>query len=605
MSKITHVGGVPFADGQNALTFADLASVITASDAATKHEKLMWHLASLLFDERKGEEDLAESRKNAVSQLWQEVATEASTAQISKINNERNLPLEELAFIRLSANDILAATETLIAASDHHLSVMVAQIDSDEQGEDDMRAAIADQISTWRESNTISEISPVVRAVYELLAGNTCTSTGKTGAGPENRAETFNLSKRFGLDWRRSFGLRMWYATSGAHSLSQAIEMYARDVAAYREDVMPVPWFVEQELDTGWDDPRRRERQDILFGLLKIYALVAPEGTEEWLNDRVKLADIISPENLAGNPVDNRLTFLLLQTLLAHNIIDFSSVADEHDTKADMITTDYAFQLSGSASNLVDAIFVTMHLHDATGREAAIKALLDRHASAIGDDSETCAIFKGLATGLEIPADWIWRAKAMHAKSILQSDVKECRFLLAAGDKAAAHEVFTDSVVPRCIVEEDRRTMGELLELFREKGVTSLSAYNKGASTFEDYLHVLHISEKGGDAQDGLKTATELGHAFAEMEGHANLQVRVAAHEMASDVARAIEVFQRRLGREVRGPTRYADEQHADKVEQVRSAKKLLPDMPMASHEVLIKVEEMSQAFYRGLGVMA
>lgn len=551
-SKVQHPEGVPFAEARKSLAFGEMANIIVAADAATKHEKLMWRLASVLFDEHDGREDGPLQRKRAVSELWQEIATEASKAQISNINNERNLPFEELAFIRLSACDIWAATETLIAAGDHHLSAMVAQLGSDEEGEEEMREAIAEQIATWRESNAVSEISPAIRALYELIAGNTCSSTGKTGAGPENRAETFNISKRFGLDWRRSFGLRLWYAASGEGALSQATEMYARDVAAYREDIKPVPWFVEQDVNTGWDDPKRQERQDILFGLLKIYALVAPRGTDNWLADRVKLADIISPENLAGNPVDNRLIFLLLQMLLAHEIIDFSSVTDEHNAKADTVTTDYAFQLSGSADNLVDAIFVTMHLSHATARESAIKALLNRYAGAIGDDSETCAVFKSLVTELKVPANWIWRAKAMHAKSILQSDVKECRFLLAAGDKAASHEVFTQSVGPRCVVEEDKRTMSEILDLFRGNGVTSLSAYSKGGSTFEDYLHVMHVAEKGGDAQDALKSAKELGHAFVEMEGDENLQVRVAAHEMASGVARAIESFQRRIGREVR-----------------------------------------------------
>lgn len=542
--------GTPYAECHSDISFKDLAELTENTDTG-RHEQTMWQLAALLFDApAEGEEAIL--RTENVSKFWKELVKRDAEKQIGKAQQDRRVSSEELALLQLSSNDIWSAVEILTAGRDYHLSTMVAQLGAADADADSSQKAIADQIDEWRESNSLSEFSPSIRALYELLAGNTCTSNGKgAAAGPENRAETFNISARFQLDWRRAFALKLWYGIAMYDKLDKAIELYAKDVAAYRESIRPVPWFVEQKVDMGYVDSKREDRQDILFGLLKIFAYFQDED-RGWIHDRVKLADIIAPENVSGNPMDSRLSFHLYQTLVARGIIDFSENDNERDHIADTLTRDYAFQLSTSADNLVNAIFVTLHLHDSAARETAVKALLNLYAGSIGDDPNTCPIFTSLVTELKLPHEWVWNAKAQHAKSVLGSDVKECRFLLAGDDKAGAHDVFIQSVAPRCIIEEDRRTIAEILELFRSKGVdTSLGAWNNGGSLYVDYLQILHVAEKGGDADEALHLAKELGKALVDMQRDTSLIVRIAATEMAKEVEKAVGGFARRLGRDV------------------------------------------------------
>lgn len=542
--------GKPYAESNSNISFNDLAELTEHTDAG-RHEQTMWKLAALLFDpSAEGEKEFV--RTDKVSNFWKELVTRDAEKQIAKVQRERRVSIEELALLQLSSNNIWAAVETLTAGRDFHLSTMIAQLGAADEAGAMTQKAIVDQIDEWRESNSLSEFSPATRALYELLAGNTCTSNGKgAAAGPENRVETFNITSRFQLDWRRAFALKLWYGITMTDKLDNAIELYAKDVAAYRESVRPVPWFVEQKVDPGYHDPMREDRQDILFGLLKIFAYMVDED-KGWIYERVKLADVISPENVSGNPTDSRLSFHLYQTLSARGIIDFSDNDAERDHAADILTTNYAFQLSSSAENLVDAVFVTLHLHDSAARETAVKAILNRYAGSIGDDLDTCPIFTSLVTELKLPHEWIWNAKALHAKSVLGSDNRECRFLLAGGDKAGAHNVFVQSVAPRCIIEEDRRTIAELLDVFRSKGVdTSLGAWNDGGSLYEDYLRILHVAEKGGDAGEALQLAKELRAALVEMQLDESLIVRVAATEMAAEVERVVAGFARRLGRDV------------------------------------------------------
>lgn len=597
-ANVQHENGVPHATPTTNLSFTQLSEATEAS-----HEKAMWQLAAILFDEPQimGEEGYDPTEK--VKDFWTQLITDDAQAQIAALQQQRRVSPEELALLQLSYNGIWAATETLTSGKDFLLSTAIAQLGAAEADGEEVQKMIGAQIEEWRNNNTLSEIAPAVRALYELLAGNTCVSAGKQGAGPENRAGSFSISSRFRLDWQRAFALKLFYGITSGESVAKAVELYAKDVAAYREEVRPVPWFVEQKVQTGYEDPKRQDRQDILFGLLKIYA--AQQAGSDWLSERVKLSDVISSLNLSGNPADNRLSFQLYQALVARGITDLDDSEDERDYKADRLTKDYAYQLASSADNLVEAVFVTLHLRDTLGRKDAVQALLNRYASAISDGPDVCPTFKTLVNDLQVPAAWIWNAKALHARTTLHDDVKECRYLLSANERKASHTVFIDSVAPRCIVEEDRRTITELLDLFKDRQVDqNVREWAEGAGVYDDYLKILHTAEKGGDAQEALHMAKDIGSQLQEMQRSESLTVRVAGCEMAEGVKRGGEGFARRLGREVSQVVKkmLRGWSEANVTEQAKN-EKVLPSMPMASDEVLKRAEKMSKAYYGKIAV--
>lgn len=546
-AHIQIVDGAPYASSPSDLSFAEFADAVDGNDPASEHEKLMWLLAAILFDNFYDEEVHDLSRKDVVSGFWRSLVTDSAKKDTGSRNSS-----EEHALIQLSAFDVWGATETLLSGRNFRLATMVSQMAADSTGGAEQRKDMSRQIDDWRTSNTLSEISPTIRAIYELLAGNTCTSLGKSGAGAENRAETFNISSRFHLDWRRSFGLRLWYGTTGEEGLAVAVERYVRDLTSYREEVRPVPWFVEKKINTGWEDAKREERQDILLGLLKIYALLREQPDSGYLRSRVGLADVISPLNITGNPWDNRLSFQLYQILRTKGEVDFAGDDDERTHRADVLTMDYACQISGSAEALVDALFVSLHLTDSTARQSAIKVLLNRYAGAIGESAESCPVFDSILNELKVPASWIWQAKALHARTVLKDDVQQCRCLINGDDLEQAHKVLIETVAPRCIIEEDRRALSDLLDVLVAHGADKLRKWPDGGAVYRDYLRLLQIGEKGGEAHEAIVLAREIAPKITELARSPILNVRVSGDELAKGIDWAVGVVRRRTGNMVR-----------------------------------------------------
>ena len=511
------------------------------------HEHGMWRLASMLFDPiENAHVDEAASRKEAVSKFWEQLVLPDLERSTKEIQSRARFDSEEAALTALTGHDYWGAVHALHYGKNFRLATLIAQIGEDAAGGDAQRIAIKQQIDAWRKANMLSDMLPVSRALYELLAGNTCTAIGHSGPGAENRAKNFNISAHFSIDWRRVFGLKLWYGISGSDPLFLAVERYIRDIETTQETVLPVPWFREQSVDTGWQDPRPSQRQDILLGLLRLYAL-AHEEEGGYFHQNVHLADIISPQNVSGNPVDSRLSFQLYQSLRSHGLADLSN-ADEEDvaSKSDMLTTDFAFELSASPKTLVLAVFVTLHLTDSISREAALKALLDRQAGAIGASVQTCPVFGALVNDLHIPEPWIWHAKALHAKAALNDEAEQCRCLLQAGDLEQAIAVLRDSVAPRCIVEETKVALAELLEDFEAAGAGKVAAWRQSGALYRAYLRLMQITDKGGDAEEAVGLGKVVRTDTAALLGSGILLVRAAAEEMRDEVEQAMLALRRR-----------------------------------------------------------
>ena len=327
--------GVPRAKLTNSFSFADFASAVPPNGPVDENEKMMWQLAQILFDSQDPELDQHGTdamRKDHLMKFWKSMVTPIA---LDQARNARNS--EERAIAYLSAHNVWDATECLLSGGDFRLSTMVSQIGGDET----MRECVTEQIKHWRSTNILSEIPARIRALYELLAGNTCVSDGRSGAGPENKAETFSISSKFGLDWRRAFGLKLWYGIEQENSISSAVREFTKNLRSHQEQARPIPWFSQQKFEMDWKDPTPQDRQDVLWGLLKIYA-----EAEETMSDGVNLGDIIAPANVSGNPLDTRLSFQLYHLLAARDIANFEGHDRIH--KADMLASDLAYQLSAS-----------------------------------------------------------------------------------------------------------------------------------------------------------------------------------------------------------------------------------------------------------------
>ena len=540
----------------DSFSFADFYAAIDVTDSSTQDEKCMWSLAQILFDSQDSKLDqvsVAILRKHNLTQYWKSIVIHDGMEQARHAGSA-----EEKAIAYLSTFDVWNATEALLQGRDFRLSTMVAQIAGDEV----MRQGITDQIDQWRETNTLSEIPNPIRALYELLAGNTCLSEGsKPGAGPENKAERFGIAAHFDLDWRRAFGLKLWYGIMAGESLSNAVELFAHDLGSYIERVRPIPPFVSPA------DAASSEQQDILWGLLKIYARNNPYGGEK---DRVtfNLGSVLAPENLSKNALDGRLSFQLYQALRARGIIDFDIDGHEEDDediialadhKADLLTTTFLASLSQSAGSLSSAAFVALHLSNANARASTVRSLLARHATALGTDKASSPTFAYLVDELLIPEAWIWSAKAQHAACVPGGDPFEQTIcLLNAGDLVGAHNVLCHVLGPTCVIEQEHKRLRKVIRMF--EGETPLSdgvkprtghsakdklgsgMWQAGGKIFSDYAFIVDMV--GERVQ--VERIREVGRMVLDrLPGweewkRMGLEERVAMHEMGEVVKQAL-----------------------------------------------------------------
>jgi nuclear pore complex protein Nup98-Nup96 len=539
--------GVPFAK-QKPMKFSAFCEQITGRDqqmgqtAESKLEFDIYDLAHVLFDKyddkfSKGLNPNQKSkyaervRKDRLSEFW------ASLIQERRAEQLQGTPSEEHAIALLSAHQIHDACYRLFELGSPRLSTMIAQLDT---ADGRFHSDMAEQLQAWREQNVTSEMSEPIRALYELLAGNTTISQGKSQGPLENRASTFSISERFDLDWTQAFGLCLWYGKAKNGNIEDAVRDFAEKLASKEESAIPFP-----------DGVSEGDQQHPLWVLLQLYA--ATKGTQQ---DSPTLPQALAP---LVRPFDNRITFQLHQALVA-NIPTISTSLP----LADKLAIDLSFQLSASSFYL-GAIFALMHISDAHIREHHIRDLLIRHAASLPKMLNHKAVeidnqWQILVKKLKVPVGWICKAKAIYYRAIHES-LYELRYLLLGEDWIEAHECLCRRVAPRAIIEEDWNVIRAMIAQFGHNIKERVQDWETGAGMYADFVDMIDsqyingnpAAARGGEGRASqeqearikrLQSALEeLGRTFKKRGsdlmagGLEELEQRVACQEMARRVA--------------------------------------------------------------------
>ena len=499
--------------------FSDTASLVQPD---SEYEKSVWQLASILFDDQDSEAYGVPAiqkgifdhriRKDRLIEFWALLCVSSAKQAVSEAKDA-----EERAIAHLSANKVVDACDALVQGKDYRLATLVAQIGGDEIMRDDMHT----QIATWRDLNVLSEMTHPVRTLYSLLAGNTCICEGKKGPA-EDQARTFTVSVRFNLDWKRAFGLRLYYAILAEEPIEAAVVKFEDDLRS-DEPKKPVPPFLETKTETPWHDPSAGQREDILWGLLKLYA------ASKSALPTPSIAETFAPHNTTGNPLDARLSFQLYHSL----ILRFPNDAATVPAQADALALTFATQLE-SAGEWLWALFALLHLSQRQQRDEAIHAHLTHHAADIKTEPEGEA-FNTLIETFKIPTSWIWDAKALYARTVLQDHVLEVSYLVKAGDWEEAHEVLKKEVGPKAIIEEDWDMLEEVLHSFGP-GAGQISDWGLGGQVYDDFLTLIGGDDEGDEKQEVVERLLGALPVMAKGE----FRQGVAVREMGAVVGREV-----------------------------------------------------------------
>ena len=500
-----------------------------ARNPASTHEKLVWDLASALFDDVDVPTEMegvvgAESRlrRQRVSRFWQGLVDDAASRCVTMARSN-----EEKAIACLSGHRIPEACKHLVGVKNFRLATLVSTIGTNDNARLDMQ----EQIEQWRDNKCLSEFSEPIRALYALLAGEVHVCPGKDTGPVEERLSTFSMSEKFGLDWKQAFGLRLWYGILVKDDVAAAVSKFESDVKM--GEIKPRTWYDEQGIAPIWEDADKVKREDLLWGLLKLYA-----------DPDTDLEAVLRPENSQLSPLDFRLTWQLGRALMATGRLSFGL---KGNVKADAATMAFATQLVNEGS-WMEGAFVLLHLSNPEARTKLLREHLARHAGLIGgEQSET---FSTLVKDLKIPAAWVWEAKALYMRAVEQEPAAEVQCLLKAGDFDDAHATFVRRVAPQGIIERDYQAIANLLVQFAgHEG--RISQWRQGGEVYRDFLKVVALRNRTGQINPhvvekllaGLPAMREIAVGAGGQQqqgGNEDMELNAAVMEMGTIVAKVL-----------------------------------------------------------------
>ncbi|KAF8137470.1 nuclear protein 96-domain-containing protein [Boletus edulis] len=502
--------GIPFADPSSELSFSSFTSLYPKTD--NSYEASLFRLGHALFDSMElhlGQDVTVDvrnrissiRRKAALSEWLGDVVTPLVDADLKK---QSSTDPAALIFSLLSGYQISKACDTAMDCGSVKLATLISQASGDFEFREDLR----EQLQLWREQRIDVHLGVSIRKIYSVLAGSLDILEGSKASSLERCPDVDPLE---GLDWKRTFGMYLWYVEPMDASIAQVYESYDRAVRELPPRVAPPrPHYLEgvssQKLAFRIPSP---PPSDALFSLIRLYA-----------DPAYSLSQILSPLSFGSSPADCsfpwHLYIILSRCMRIRDLSDrgeaehveemgedVSGHREGHSPSADLLASYYAQQLE-QLGMLQEAIFVLLHIEGSAGREKAIRDILHRSADKL--DEWMCS---GILGSLKIPLAWVNDAKALFA--ISQGRVFDAYELyMAAGLYQSAHDLAVVELAPEAVIRQD---LDLLTSLFERMASQTIDGWHLKGKAYLDYVHAmiripeLHASTSDAAVPDAVEEA--------------------------------------------------------------------------------------------------
>jgi nuclear pore complex protein Nup98-Nup96 len=371
---------IPYANpSATDLCFSSFANLFPPTDRS--YEASLFRLGSALFDSlnlRLGDSvtpdirsRITALRRKAALSAWLEEAVAPSVDM-----DMRAIPgagPAALAFVLLTGNQVERASELAMDGGYLKLATLIAQAGGDFEFREDLK----DQLEIWREQRVDMHVDESVRKVYALLAGALDTVVEGSKGGGQDKCPDVDIVT--GLDWKRVFGLHLWFSNLVDAPISQVFDAYNRLVeksTPARTIAGPIPWYEETAAKSRWKLPSPSSTPDALFSLIRLHA-----------DPSCSLSHVLTPLSFGLSPLDYavpwHLYIILSRCMRVRDFADRgdpgiprASPSSEHDAEgngveghspsADLLTSSYAFQLEQQGL-IQEAIFVLLHIEGSAG----------------------------------------------------------------------------------------------------------------------------------------------------------------------------------------------------------------------------------------------
>lgn len=270
------------------------------------------------------------------------------------------------------------------------------------------------------------------------------------------------------LDWKRQFGIHLWYNSLPINSITDALNLYEKSV---ENDICtkPMPSYVEESVKCCQNSS---DLFDTCFHLIKLYS-----------NSEYPIEKIVHPLNYGSNQLDHRLTWHLTMALqaLQYNHMTKFSIENLHNS--------FAAQLQ-SAGLWHWAIYVLMHIENDQRREKFVRLYLSRNVTSQSDLTD-CEKF--LVEKLKVPSEWVYEYKALRAK-YEHLDENQLELLIKAHKWNEAHHVLIEQIAPDLFINKKFEKLNNYLNLL-SKETACISRWNYGGLVYLDFIK-LHQKQK-------------------------------------------------------------------------------------------------------------
>lgn len=364
-------------------------------------------------------------------------------------------------FSLLSGLQVEKACEIAYENREYRMALLLSQA----SGDSHIKHLLREQLGEWIKQGADKFIDTKRLKIYQLLSG---LMVGMTSHGDINLCNN--------LDWKRSFGLHLWYYCSTTVSIAKALEEYQNaykgtdSYSAYAAP--PKPCYIAEKFTPveESDGDTKIQAKDICFHLLKLFSKRS-HGLEA----------VLCPNTHTSDPLDYQLCWPLQQVLESLGYIHLS------EAYHGLIQTSFAAQLV-TCGLWEWAIFILLHIRDDKRREVAVRELLFRHCEADNDCNKLTEKEALLIESMQVPPQWIYEAKAMHARYCVKS-YDEAVYLLKAGQWNEAHRVIVAELAADAIIDEEYQTLRDLLaEISPLERSCSVKNWKQSGQVFLDYI---------------------------------------------------------------------------------------------------------------------
>ncbi len=288
------------------------------------------------------------------------------------------------AFAYLTGYQIKKAADVALDAGYLKLATLISQAG----GDDVFRADMQSQLQIWEDEKVIQFIEWGVKKVYMLLAGLLDSD------GNINSKDTDLCAN---LDWKRVFGLCLWYAepvTASIADVFDAYETFVRNSGGKVARPFP-PWFDQRQAKTtqplsflSWSNSPHLQPcdpEDPLYALIRLHADPALSLSHvlnptsfgfgashvDWslcwhmyiiLSRVMRVRDFADREELRSRARSKLLNGITSE----EEAEDDEDLMEGHSPSADLLASSYAFQLEAQGM-LQEAVFVLLHIEGSVG----------------------------------------------------------------------------------------------------------------------------------------------------------------------------------------------------------------------------------------------